>query len=47
MVQEFVDSLAAGDDLSGSVTAWQQVFAVADAVNRSLASGQAIVWEGR
>ncbi len=44
-VQEFVDALANGHDLAHSVTEWRQVFALADAVNRSLASHQAIAGE--
>jgi predicted dehydrogenase len=46
VVQEFVDALAGGHDLAHSITDWRQVFALADAVNRSLASRQSIVWEG-
>jgi hypothetical protein len=46
MVQEFVDALAGGHDLAYSVTAWRQVLALANAVNRSLSSRQAIAGEG-
>jgi hypothetical protein len=47
LVQEFVDALAAGRDTSGTVTAWQRVWAVVDAVQRSLEARQAIALEGR
>ena len=42
MVQEFVDGLESGRDLSSTVTAWRQTLAVADAVQRSLATEQAV-----
>ncbi|HJZ58130.1 MAG TPA: hypothetical protein VKE74_24525 [Gemmataceae bacterium] len=48
MAQEFVDALRAGRDLTTpSGTAWRDVFAVADAVTRSLATGRAVTPEER
>ena len=47
LLQEFVDDLQTGRDLSTSVTAWRDVLAVSDAVRRSLESRQAIPSEGR
>jgi predicted dehydrogenase len=47
LLQEFVDDLQTGRDLSASVTAWRDVLTVADAVRRSLESRQAIPLEGR
>jgi predicted dehydrogenase len=42
MVQEFVDALHAGHDFAASVSAWRDVLAVVEAVERSLVSRQAI-----
>jgi predicted dehydrogenase len=42
MVQAFVAQLDAGGDPPGSVTSWQTVWGLADAVSRSLETGQAI-----
>ena len=36
LVQDFIDAVAAGRDLSGSVAAWRNVYAVAGAVRASL-----------
>jgi predicted dehydrogenase len=47
LVQEFVDALHTGRDLSASVADWRRVLAVRDAVNRALTSRQAIALEGR
>ena len=47
MTQEFVDALAQGRDLSTTVTAWREVFAVVDGVRESLATRQAVRLEGR
>lgn len=47
VAQEFVDAVAAGRDLSAGAAEWRAVFAVADAVTRSLASGRAVTPEGR
>ncbi len=47
LLQEFVDDLQAGRDMSESVVAWRNVLTVADAVRRSLESRQAIPMEGR
>jgi predicted dehydrogenase len=47
LVQQFVDDLQAGRDLSGSVAAWRDVLAVAGAVRRSLDSRRAVPLEGR
>jgi predicted dehydrogenase len=45
LVQEFLDALHAGRDLSASTADWRGVLAVADAVQKSLASGQAVAPE--
>ncbi len=42
VIQEFVDALRDQHDLSASLSAWTRVWDVADAVQRSLESGQAI-----
>jgi predicted dehydrogenase len=42
IAQEFIDALRAGRDLSTAAAEWRAVFAVADAVVRSLASGRAV-----
>jgi predicted dehydrogenase len=47
LVQDFVDALQAGHDLSANRTAWQDVFAVAEAVRQALASRRAVPLEGR
>ncbi len=47
LLQEFLDALRTGRDLSASVTDWQHVLSLADAVSRSLASRQAVALEGR
>jgi len=47
LVQEFVDGLRTGRDLSPSVTAWRNAAAVAGAVRRSLESRCAVSLEGR
>jgi predicted dehydrogenase len=47
VAQEFVDALTAGRDLSAGAAEWRAVFAVADAVTASLASGRAVTPEGR
>jgi hypothetical protein len=44
LAQEFVDALRDGRNLT---TIWRDVFAVADAVSRSIASGQAVTLEER
>jgi predicted dehydrogenase len=46
LVEEFVDSLHAGQGNLDSVTAWRQALVLADVVNRSLASRGAIRLEG-
>lgn len=46
IVQEFVAALAANRDVSATVTTWRTVFTIADAVNESLESGQAVSFEG-
>jgi predicted dehydrogenase len=47
MAQKFVDALRTGRDMTAGATDWRDVFAVADAVNRSLATGQAVTPEDR
>jgi predicted dehydrogenase len=47
VAQEFVDALRDGRDLSASAEQWRDVFAVAGAVQHSLASGRAVVMGGR
>jgi predicted dehydrogenase len=47
IAQEFIDALRAGRDLSAAAAEWRAVFAVADAVGRSLASGRAVTLENR
>ena len=47
LTQDFADGLNASRDFSVSVAAWRSVLTVADAVQRSLASRQAIPREGR
>jgi predicted dehydrogenase len=48
IAQEFVDAIGTGRDLvTANVTAWKDVFAVADAVRQSLASGRAVAVEER
>ncbi len=47
IAQEFVDALQEGRDLSASATTWRDVFAVAGAVVKSLASRQAVTLEVR
>ena len=44
---DFVDALRTGRDLSAGAAEWRAVFAVADAVAQSLASGRAVTPEGR
>jgi predicted dehydrogenase len=46
IIQSFVDDLRAGRDRSADTAAWRGVFRTADAVRRSLASGQALTPEG-
>jgi hypothetical protein len=46
MVQSFVDSIAAGADLSAGLAAWRRVLAVYQAVKNSLTWGRAIKLEG-
>ena len=46
LVQEFVDALQAGRDLSASMATWWGVLAVAAAVQQSLAARQAVSLEG-
>ncbi len=46
MMQEFVDAIVANRDLSGSISSWKTVLSVADAVCQSLATRQAVRWEG-
>jgi hypothetical protein len=46
MVQSFVDSVAAGADLSADLTAWRRVLGVYRAVKNSLAWGRAVKVEG-
>jgi predicted dehydrogenase len=46
VVQEFVDALRADRDPPGSVAAWRPVVAVAGAVDKALASRQAVRLEG-
>jgi predicted dehydrogenase len=43
IAQDFVNALHEGRDLSAHTSAWKDVFAVADAVKKSLASGRAEV----
>jgi predicted dehydrogenase len=47
IVQQFVDAIAAGRDLSPSVAAWQDVLGVVGSVLQSIDSRQAIAREGR
>jgi predicted dehydrogenase len=47
VAQEFVDALRTGRNLSAGAAEWRAVFAVADAVTRSLASGRAVTPEDR
>jgi predicted dehydrogenase len=47
LAQDFIDALRAGRDLAAGAAAWRDVFAVADAVGRSLASGRAVTLEDR
>jgi predicted dehydrogenase len=47
IVQEFVDALGAGRDLTPTVAAWQTVLGVVAAVRRSIESRQAVLLEGR
>jgi predicted dehydrogenase len=48
VAQEFVDGLRSGRDLTApSIAAWRDAYAVFDAINRSIASGQAIELEER
>ena len=44
---DFVDALRSGREPEGGSAVWRDVFAVADAVTRSLATGQAVTPEGR
>jgi predicted dehydrogenase len=44
--QAFVDSLDSGRECTTSVDDWRQLVAVAEAVNRSLATRQAVAFEG-
>ncbi len=46
LVQQFVDAIAAGRDLSPSVAAWQDVLGVVACVRQSIESRQAIAREG-
>lgn len=46
MVQDFVDAVAVGSDLSATVTAWRGVLTVVSAVRQSLATHRAIALEG-
>lgn len=46
LLQAFVDGLSAGHDFSTSVNAWRRALVLLDAVQRSLAAGQAIAMEG-
>lgn len=45
IAQEFVDALKQGRDLTAAFTEWKRVFAVAEAVTKSLASGRAVAPE--
>lgn len=47
IAQDFVDALREGRDPGGSAADWQSAFAVADAVERSLATGLAVTLEER
>jgi predicted dehydrogenase len=47
IVQDFVDALRTGREPEGGPAGWRDVFTVADAVERSLASGAATTPEGR
>jgi predicted dehydrogenase len=47
MLQDFVDGLATGRDLSATVSEWRSVYAVAEAVRQALAAQRAIPLEGR
>jgi predicted dehydrogenase len=47
LAQDFIDALRTGGDLTAGAAAWRDVFAVADAAGRSLASGRAVTLEDR
>jgi predicted dehydrogenase len=47
IVQDFVDAIRTGREPEGGAAGWRDVFAVADAVERSLASAGATTPEGR
>jgi predicted dehydrogenase len=47
IAQDFVNAIREGRDLSAGVSAWNDVFAVADAAVKSLAVKQAVAPEGR
>lgn len=47
IAQDFIDAIRSGREPEGGVEGWRDVFAVADAVERSLASGAAVTPEGR
>jgi predicted dehydrogenase len=45
LLQDFVDALARGDDLSANAPAWRDAYAVASAVRKSLATREAVPME--
>jgi len=47
LIEEWVQMIATGPNLSGITWAWQDVLAVAEAARQSLASRQAIALEAR